>query len=127
MKLTKTEEDLFLYGDKCNFYLDKNTKTVICTTTYKNESIRGVAKCNPEDVFDVDIGKVLAYSRCKQKLAKKKLQHARKVYGNALRDEDKARRNLLKAFSFVHDSEEYLHESNYELKILTERLVKEHE
>lgn len=122
MKLTKTKEDVSLYGDKCNFYLDTKAKTVVCATMYKNERIRGVAKCNPEDDFNLDIGKVLAYVRCKQKLAKRKFAHAKRVYDNALSDEVRARKNVLKAFSFLHDSEEYMKRSNEEIIELTKML-----
>lgn len=122
MKLTKTKEDVSLYGDKCNFYLDTKAKTVVCATMYKNERIRGIAKCDPEDEFDIDIGKVLAYSRCRQKLAKKKLAHAKRVYDKALNDQDRARKNVLKALSFLHDSEEYLKRSNADVIELTKRL-----
>ena len=122
MKLTKTEEDLLLYGDKCNFYIDKKNRTVVCATTYKNERLRGIAKCDPADDFDIDVGKVLAYARCRQKLAKKKLAHSKKVYAKALADELKAKNNAMKAFVFMHDSEEYLRQSNNELKELNKRL-----
>ena len=122
MKLTKTEEDLNLYGDKCNFYIDKKNRTVVCATTYKGESIRGVAKCDPADDFNIDVGKVLAYARCRQKLAKKKLAHSKRVYAKALADEMKAKNNVMKAFVFMHDSEEYLKNSNKELNELNKRL-----
>jgi hypothetical protein len=118
MKLTKTDEDVSLYGDKCNFYLDEKNKTVVCTTVYKNESIKGLATCSPEDEFDISVGKALAYARCKQKLAKRKLLHAQKVYSKAAEDEARANKKLLNAFLFVRDSEEYLKNSNEYLSSL---------
>ena len=122
MKLLKTKEDLNLYGDKCNFYINTDTRTVVCATTYKNERLRGVAKCDPEDDFDTEIGKLLAYIRCRQKLAKRKLAHAKKVYLRSLEDERKAKKNVAKAASFYRDSVEYLKASNEALEKMMERL-----
>ena len=105
MKLVTTHADLLEYGRKYHFYRNTANGTIVCTTTYKGKMVRGIAKCNPEDNFDINLGKKLAYVRCKQKFAKKKLKHARKAYNEALFVEAKARHNLAKATDFVNDSD----------------------
>jgi hypothetical protein len=66
--------------------------------------VRGIAKCNPEDNFDIETGKRLAYLRCKAKFYRKKLQRARKAYADAVVIEARAHNNLWKATEFVDDS-----------------------
>lgn len=46
----------------------KADNKVIVTTRYQNKTIKGVAKCAPEDKFDFEVGQQLAEYRCTQKL-----------------------------------------------------------
>jgi hypothetical protein len=46
-------------------------KMVVVTTTYKGKTIRGVARCAPEDEFNKIIGEKLARTRCESKLYNK--------------------------------------------------------
>lgn len=48
---------------------------VYCMTYYAGKTIRGVAKCDPQDEFDVEAGKKLAKARCNYKLRKKQLKN----------------------------------------------------
>ena len=117
MVLKKTEEDLRLYGDKCNFYEDTKNRAVICSTTYKNEKLRAVARCNPiEEEYSLASGKKLSYRRCMHMLAKKKLAHAKKVYKQAEEEANRARRRANKALVFLRDSEDYFIKTFDELK-----------
>lgn len=45
---------------------------VYCMTYYAGKTIKGVAKRDPEDEFDLEVGKKLAKARCDYKLAKAK-------------------------------------------------------
>ena len=51
---------------------------VYCITQYAGKSVRGIAKCHPEDTFELDDGKDLAKARCDVKLWTKKLSRANK-------------------------------------------------
>lgn len=115
MELTKTNSDIAQYGEKYNFYYNTGNGTVVCTTTYKGHIVRGIAKCSPEDNFDVETGKRLAYLRCKYKFAKKKLKHAKKVYNEAVIANARAKNNFEKAREFMCDSSIQLENINYEL------------
>lgn len=45
---------------------------VICISTYAKKVVKGIAKCAPNDKFDIEIGKKLAQLRCDEKIAKKR-------------------------------------------------------
>jgi len=53
---------------------------VIAISTYCGRTVRGVAKCHPNDVFDEEIGKQLAAARCGKKIAEKRYKRARDKY-----------------------------------------------
>ena len=115
MELTKTYSDIAEYGDKYHFYHNAENGTVVCTRLYKGHIIRGTAKCCPEDNFDIETGKKLAYLRCKEKFMYKKLKHAHSVCIEALDAIDEAKRNLVKAHEFLDDSEENFENAHKEL------------
>ena len=105
MKLGSTYEDYLEYGDRCKFYYNKDEQTIICTTLYKGQAVRGIAKCNPEDEFDLELGKKLAYLRCRKKFLRKKMKRALKAERDAIVAEARAKYNLDSAREFVSDSE----------------------
>ena len=115
MELTKTYSDIAEYGEKYHFYHTTDNRTVVCTTLYKGQIVRGVAKCNPEDCFDIEFGKKLAYLRCKHKFMQKKLNRAKKTKDEAIISVAKAKNNLWKADEFVNDVEMQLADINKEL------------
>lgn len=57
-----------------NFYKTKNK--VICVSSYAGKTIRGVAKCAPNDTFDEEKGKRLAQLRCDLKVAAARVRNA---------------------------------------------------
>ena len=48
---------------------------VYCMTFYAGKTVKGVAKRDPEDEFDLEVGKKLARARCEYKLRKKQLKN----------------------------------------------------
>ena len=48
---------------------------VYCMTYYAGKTIKGIAKRDPEDEFDLEVGKKLARARCEYKLRKKQLKN----------------------------------------------------
>ena len=48
---------------------------VYCMTFYAGKTVRGIAKRDPEDEFDLEAGKKLAKARCNYKLRKKQLKN----------------------------------------------------
>jgi len=53
---------------------------IICISTYAKKVVRGVAKCSPNDNFDIEIGKKLAQLRCDEKIADKRANRALDKY-----------------------------------------------
>ena len=68
---------------KYTFYTDDIGK-VIAVSTYEGKVVRGVAKCDPKDKFDIEAGKKLARARCAAKIAKKRAARAKREYAKAL-------------------------------------------
>lgn len=105
MEPTKTYSDIAEYGEKYHFYHSAESGTVVCTRAYKGRIIRGTAKCSPEDDFDIEAGKKLAYLRCRQKFMQKKLKRAQAVYFDVARAYAKAKYDFNTAHEFVQDVE----------------------
>ena len=66
-------------------YTDKpsGTKVVVAISTYAGHIVRGVAKCSPEDKFDMTKGKELAAARCAKKIALRREVRAAKKLAEA--------------------------------------------
>lgn len=48
---------------------------VYCMTYYAGKTVKGIAKRDPEDEFNLEVGKKLARARCEYKLRKKQLKN----------------------------------------------------
>lgn len=122
MKLGSTYEDYLEYGDRYKFYYNKDEETIICTTLYKGQVVRGIAKCNPEDEFNLELGKKLAYLRCRKKVLRKKLKRAYNAERDAIVAEARAKCYLDCTREFVSDSEMQLDKIIDELVTLESQL-----
>lgn len=49
---------------------------VICLSTYAKKVVKGIAKCSPNDEFDIEIGRKLAQLRCDEKVCDKRAMRA---------------------------------------------------
>lgn len=123
MKITRTKEDLLNYSDKYHFYHNEDNGTIVCTTMYKGKMVRGIAKCSPDDKFDIETGKRLAYLRCRLRYMKKKSKRARVAYTEAFLAEAKARNHLLKMVEFVHDADHHIELAAQELTAFEDYLL----
>ena len=56
---------------------------VIAISTYAGKTVRGVAKADPRDEFDVEVGKELAIARCAAKIAIKRQNRAKRCLATA--------------------------------------------
>ena len=91
-------------GHRYNFYYDFAKRQVICTTFYRGQTIRSVAQCNPDDIFDSATGRRLAYLRCRQKLLKKKAARAAQEHQKAYNALEKATKTLSRATLFMENT-----------------------
>ncbi len=67
---------------KYKYYVD-NKNNIIAVSTYAGKTVKGVAKCDPRDAFDVEKGKDLAAARCDYKVAQKRERRAAKKCAEA--------------------------------------------
>ena len=89
-------------------YIDEKNKTVIAVCRYAGRNVRAIAKCSPEDTFDVDFGTKLAIARCEVKVAKIKIQNASAAYMKASVAADEAQRKYDNMKQYYMDSVDQL-------------------
>lgn len=77
-----------------------NGRTVIALSHYAGRTVRGVAKCSPEDEFDVEFGKKLAAARCDLKIAEKRCSRAAERCTNAMDVRQMAEANYKDCLAF---------------------------
>ena len=53
---------------------------VIALSTFAGCTVRGIAKCHPNDDFDEEYGKKLAAARCNEKISAKRYARAQSKY-----------------------------------------------
>lgn len=89
--------------NKYKFYTSKNL--VVAVSTYAGKIVKGKAKCNPEDTFDLEKGKTLAAARCNAKIAKKRVERASGKFGEAIERYNKASEHLEEMTAYINDAE----------------------
>jgi hypothetical protein len=62
--------------NRYKFYVDEANRKVIAVSSYAGKNVKGVAKCSPDDEFDIEKGKQLAAARCDMKIAEKRYKRA---------------------------------------------------
>lgn len=85
---------------KYNYYNTKNS--VVCVSYYAGKPVKGIAKCNPEDEFDLEVGKKLAKLRVDAKIATKKAKYAADKYYAARKAYQDAKAHLEDMSSFMN-------------------------
>ena len=56
-------------------YIVTNNK-VIALSSFAGKTVKGIAKCHPNDTFNEEYGKRLAAARCNEKVARKRASRA---------------------------------------------------
>ena len=97
--------------DRYNYVVVPEKKKVVAYSTYAGQSVRGVAKCAPDDEFDVEFGKKLAAARCNVKVARKRLKRALERRDVAWDEYLKAEDQLMKEEDYVDDANSALTEA----------------
>lgn len=104
--------------EKYRFYTNGNK--VIAISTYAGKTVRGVAKCAPEDTFDLEKGKKIAAARCAVRVAEKRLIRADKKV-------EEAEAALDRAKAYAHDMNSYFFDAEdafFDAKDYLEDLIK---
>ena len=86
-------------------YTNKEGQNVVAAvSTYAGRTVKGYAKCDPRDEFNMESGKKLAAARCNENVAEKRVRRAqRKV--------TEAKAALNKAIVHMQYMEDYLSNS----------------
>ena len=64
-------------------YYSNGKNLVIAKSTYAGKTVKGIAKCDPSDTFDIEYGKKIAEARCDYKIAKKRCNRAKNKMAEA--------------------------------------------
>lgn len=78
---------------------------VVAVSSYGGEKVRGVAKCAPEDGFDLEKGKKLAIARCALKIAKKRVKALDEIVNDGYARVDEATKNLLNMIDRANEAD----------------------
>lgn len=82
----------------------QNDNKVIVVSKYAGKAVRGVAKCDPADVFNGVFGEDLAKARCDLKISTKRHRRACELAVQALEDLKAAQARVDKMIQFVNES-----------------------
>ena len=96
------------------FYVTGNM--VIAVSSFAGKKVRGVAKCNPNDNFDLEKGKTLAAARCGEKIARKRIKRAYTKVDEAQAQVNAAVRNLSEMLKYQADAEAKYNSAEFELE-----------
>jgi hypothetical protein len=97
-----------------NYKYIETPNKVIALSTYAGKTVRGVAKCHPNDTFDVEFGRKLAAARCNEKIARKRHERAFSQYAERIRKLSDAQVAANKSYAYYADATEQLREAkNY--------------
>jgi hypothetical protein len=58
------------------FVINEEKRTVVALSSFAGEVVRGIARCAPTDVWNVEVGKQWAATRCSAKIAEKRMRRA---------------------------------------------------
>jgi hypothetical protein len=94
-----------------NYKYIETPNKVIALSTYGGKTVRGVAKCHPNDTFDVEFGRKLAAARCNAKIAAKRHSRASAQYDDAHDELMKATDNFGKSCNYFEDAVAQLKEA----------------
>ena len=97
-------------------FFTNNKDTVVAVSSYAQRPVRGVAKCSPEDTFDLTKGMAIAAARCNKKVAEKRLNRSLNKYWGAYADLEVAKARFDKMCKYYTDSFEALKQANIDLE-----------
>lgn len=87
-----------------NFVYNITDTKIVCIAKYAGRTVRGVAKCHPEDSFDLEKGRELARCRCEHKIAEKKLKRANMLTLTAFNNLHVANQEVSQATKYQDDA-----------------------
>lgn len=95
---------------------------VVVVSHYAGKAVRGIAKCDPKDTFDKEVGEKLARLRCDEKIAMKRMKRASAKCDEAMSVVDRAQKKLYDMTDYFLESKQELTNIQCELKALESTL-----
>jgi hypothetical protein len=102
--------------------VDEEKRVVVALSSFAGKAVRGVARCSPNDTWDVRFGKRLAEARCSAKIAHKRLRRAEEMVKWSSEAAKFYDAELAKYRKYEEDALEAVKKSTAELKKLEETL-----
>lgn len=83
-------------------FIDKNTNQmcIAAVSSFAKKDVRAVAKCDPSDTYDYELGKKIATARLDSKIADKRCKYSGKRLREALRVLKDAQREVDKMLTY---------------------------
>lgn len=106
--------------EKYRFY--NSNKEVIAVSTYAGKTVKGIAKLDPRDTFDVEQGKKLAAARCNEKIARKRAKRAASKVKEAQAQLAQARNYYERMANYYNDSMNEVVVAQKELSNITNQM-----
>ena len=103
-------------------FYDNGKDTVICVSSYAGKRVRAVAKCAPEDEFDLEAGKKLAQARVDVIITQKRVARAHRKFNDAVKQLEAANKHIDNMGLYVTSSIDEANEALANLAKLTEGL-----
>jgi hypothetical protein len=82
----------------------KSDNKIIALSSFAGKTVKGVAKCDPEDTFSVEFGEKLAAARCNRKIASKRVKSADKKFKEATEAYERAQKQYEFMLSYYSES-----------------------
>lgn len=104
--------------EKYKYFTFKNEKggtTIVAVSTYAGKTVKGYAKCDPADTFDLEKGKMLAAARCNAKIAEKRAMRSADKYMEALKEVENATAKFDKMRQYFFDAQDQYEVATTEL------------
>ena len=107
-----------------NYKYFHSDNKVVALSTFAQKTVKGTAKCNPEDTFSLEAGKALAAARCNSKVAAKRAKWAKSKLDEAHANFEAAQEQLKLMMEYYSDALVRYDEAEREEHELLERLAK---
>lgn len=91
---------------KYSFYTKpaENNLDIIAVSTFAGKTVKGIAKCHPNDKFDQTKGMNIAAARCAEKIARKRVKRAESCLEKAHKALEEAQTQVSRMEAYVDDS-----------------------
>ena len=111
--------------DKYNFDIHQHPEylgtEIVATSTYAGKVVSGKAICHVGDNYNEQMGKELAAARCAQKISKRRLARAEKMYAEAVKSFEAALHHLDDMLIYRIDSQRAYNKAEMKVKSILDK------